>query len=173
MKNKTQRLVLSALLAAVSLVIFMVELQIPPLTPIPGIKLGLSNVITLFVLSLKSSAIRDAAIILFIRILLSALIIGQPMMLFYSITGGGFAMIGMFLASRLFNNIPIISVTGAVFHNIAQILTACFIFGSASVLFYLPVLILSGILSGILTGFSVFYLYKSHPRFINLFKIFY
>lgn len=145
--------------------------------PIPGVKPGFSNIITLFVLYLgKEWSGKDAGLILAVRILLGALIMGQPMTLIYSLAGGLSALFSMLILRRAAAGkkfvipAPILSVTGALFHNTAQILTAAVVLGSVSVFAYFPALIFSGILSGLLTGFAIYFLYKSRPRFIEYFR---
>ena len=89
MNNKrinTRRMVLMGVLTAIGLTIFMLEAQIPPLTAIPGIKLGLANIVTLFALAVLGP--KDALIILIMRVILGSVFSGQIMTLAYSMTGG-------------------------------------------------------------------------------------
>lgn len=154
----TKKLTTLSLLTALSLILFIIESAIPPLIPIPGIKLGLANIITLFILS--QGSFRDAAMVLFVRIVLSSVFAGQAVYFLYSIAGGVcclLAMAGMnwFLQKRF---LYLTSIIGAIFHNIGQITAACLIVQSFSMTAYLPVLLLSGILTGLFTGLCSHYL---------------
>ncbi len=141
-----------SLLAALSLAIYAAESAIPPLVPIPGIKLGLANIITLVVL--KEYAPPEAFCVLSVRILLSGLLFGQAVSLLYSLAGGVLCLLSMSLACRLLDGhyLPLISILGAVFHNLGQILTALLLTAVPGVVAYLPFLILSGIVTGLFTG---------------------
>jgi len=150
---KLQRLTTLALLTAVSLVLFMVEAQIPPMTPVPGIKLGLANIITLFILYDKKCKWRDAVLVVVVRVLLAGLITGNLFALLFSLSGGLAAVFTMILFRKI-APIPATSVAGAITHNIAQIAVATAISG-AGVLLYLPILIFGGVVSGLITGFAV------------------
>jgi len=145
-----------ALLAAISLILFVVEMQIPPLTPLPGIKLGLANMITLFILHRKDFKATDAIAVVIVRVLLAALITGSLFTLIFSLGGAATAILVMLLFRKSFKGklIPVTSVAGAIAHNLAQITVAVLIAGTG-ILLYLPLLMLSGILSGLLTGFTV------------------
>jgi heptaprenyl diphosphate synthase len=167
MKNNIKKLSVLALLTAVSLVLFVVEMQIPPFTPIPGIKLGLANMITLFVLYRNVFKWSDAVLIVIVRVLLSGLITGNLFALLFSLSGGIAAVFTMLLFRKILSGklIPVTSVAGAVAHNIAQITAAVLISGSG-VLLYLPILIFGGILSGLLTGFTVTIIINRLKRYI-------
>lgn len=141
-----------ALFTTLAMIIFAVESAIPPIVPIPGIKLGLSNIITLVVL--KSYSRKDAFLVLLTRILLSALLFGQAMSLLYSLAGGICCFLAMCLIDRLLQGhfLFLTSVTGAIFHNLGQIAVAWLITSVLGVLTYLPFLLLSGIITGLFTG---------------------
>lgn len=155
-----------ALLTAVSLILFVVELQIPPLTPFPWVKIGLANMVTLFILYRKDFTAIDAVLVVILRVLLAAVITGSMTSLFFSFCGGTAAILAMLALtkiapdSNLKPHAAITSVTGALAHNLAQITVAVFMYGGFGVLTYLPALVLSGILSGLLTGFAVTILIK-------------
>jgi len=155
-----------ALLTAMSLCLFAIEAQIPPVIPIPGMKLGLSNIITLFILHGKGFKTRDAAIALAARILLSSFITGSGTALLFSVIGGFFAFSAMALLKKALKGelIPAVSVAGAAAHNAGQITAAAIVYGSKSVLLYLPALILGGIISGLMTGFAAAIIIKRIKR---------
>ncbi|MCL2633215.1 MAG: Gx transporter family protein [Oscillospiraceae bacterium] len=159
--NKTRKLVVLALLTAVSLCLFVVEMQVPNLIPVPGVKLGLANIITLFILYDNRFKWSDAVLVVIARVGLAALVTGNVYALLYSFVGGIFALAVMLLMKKVFEGklIPVVSVAGGITHNIGQVVVAVIIYG-AGVLFYLPVLVLGGIASGLLTGFTAVFLLK-------------
>jgi len=117
----TRKLTTLSLLAAIALALYAVESTLPPIVPIPGIKLGLANIITLVVLW-KYSA-KDAFFVLLVRILLATLFFGQAISLLYSLSGGILCLSAMVLVKRLLHGhyLFLASMTGAVFHNLGQI----------------------------------------------------
>ena len=150
--NLPQRLTMGAMLTALALGIYFLEAQLPPLVPVPGVKLGLSNVITLFALYKLGS--RDAAAILICRILLASLFGGQAVSLLFSLCGGLLAFLTMTLMKPLLrkNQIWVSGVLGALAHNAGQILAAWLLLKRAEVFAYLPLLIISAIITGLFTG---------------------
>lgn len=150
---QTKRITLLSLYVAIALALFVLELQVPLPIALPGVKLGLSNIVTLVALLFLDR--KAAASILFIRILLGAFLVGIPSTLLFSTVGGGFALLVMSITLRLFKetHIWIVSILGALAHNIGQIFAAMLYLQTTSLLVFLPVLILSAILSGCFTGF--------------------
>lgn len=149
---KTRKLTRMALLTAVALIIFMVEAQIPPPVPIPGIKLGLANIVTVYAMFALSPA--QALAILVCRVFLGSLFSGQPMTLFYSLGGGLLCWCVMLLLRRFLSRkqIWVAGVFGAAAHNLGQILVGIALTKTPGLIVYLPVLTLSGILTGAFTG---------------------
>jgi len=146
-----KRLTTDALLTALALVIFIIELQIPPIVPIPGIKLGLSNIITLTAIYLLGK--KDAGIILLLRIALGALFSGNISSFIFSLCGGVFCFVSMIILSNLFKEkIIVTSIFSAIFHNIGQTVAAVFVMKSFAVLWYLPYLLIAAIITGTFTG---------------------
>lgn len=150
--NNINKIVRLSILTTIALTIFMIELHIPSLVPIPGVKLGLANIITLIVLYLYG--IREASTVLIIRILLGSMFSGQVVSLLYSLSGGLMCLLVMILLMKIVGKYGIwfVSVGGAIAHNIGQIIIAMILFQTTSVLYYLPVLILSGVITGVFTG---------------------
>ena len=150
--NKTRKIVNLSLLTTIALTIFIVESYIPPLAPIPGIKLGLSNIITLIVLIFWGW--REALSVLFIRITLGSIFTSQLMALIYSLAGGGVCLIFMCIGKKIIpkDMIWLISVIGAIGHNIGQLTIASLVVNNMGVFVYLPILLISGILTGAFTG---------------------
>ena len=107
-----------ALLTSVALIIFIIEAQIPNLAPIPGVKLGLANIITVY--SIFTLGPGPTLMILLCRVFLGSVFSGQMMTLFYSLSGGMLCFLAMLVMRRLVSvkQIWVCSVIGAIFHNI-------------------------------------------------------
>ena len=156
--SATTRLTQLALLTTVALIIFVIEANIPPLTSVPGVKMGLANIVTLSVFYLYGR--NDALMVLLTRVVLGAFASGQIMTLPYSLSGG---LLCFLICALLFPLFPLkrlwlLSVIGAIFHNIGQISVAIAITGTPEILWYLPILMVSGIISGFFTGHCAQYL---------------
>lgn len=151
--NNTKHLTLAALLTALALAFSYIERFIPfaLIVPLPGVKLGLANVVTLFALCRLGAPL--AFTVLTARVFLGALFAGNFSALLYSAMGGFLALAVMFLALRCKRfSVYGVSVLGAAAHNIGQVGAAVITLGSAAPLGYLPLLLLASILSGSLTG---------------------
>ena len=163
--KSVKKLTVLALFAAIALTIFMLESMIPPLVPIPGIKLGLANIVTLILLACATW--KEALVVLIVRIVLGSIFAGQMMSFFYSLAGGLLCLLVMavlnhFLGRRL---LWFTSIIGAIAHNTGQIAVAVFILGSGFVLYYFPYLLVSGVITGLFTGLVAFYLCPRIPKF--------
>lgn len=149
---KTKKLTTLALLSAIALTIFMVEAQIPALVPIPGVKLGLANIVTVF--TVFTLGAKEGAAVLFVRIFLGAVFSGNFGTIFYSAGGGALAIlttIGLkFVLGK--NQLWIAGCLGAIAHSIGQMIVAVWATGTPSLLIYLPVLIVCSIITGLFTG---------------------
>lgn len=152
-----------ALFTTLALGIYAVEAALPTLIPIPGIKPGLSNIITLVVL--HRYGFKETLAVLLARIFLSTLLFGQALSLLYSLTGGICCLFVMYLISRLLRRkmLFITGIMGALSHNAGQLLVALLITRVAGVLSYLPFLIISGIITGCFTGLCSGFLLKYLP----------
>lgn len=148
----TKKLVTLSMFTGVALSIFIIESYFPPLVPIPGVKMGLSNVVTLVLLLLYDE--KDSFLVLLLRIALSSVLIGQLVSFFYSLFGGLACFLIMALLFRAFQGKYgiLVSMMGAVFHNLGQMAAALWLTGSKSVLAYLPILMVSAIITGFFTG---------------------
>ncbi len=149
---KIRKLTLLSLFTAIALTIFMVEAQIPALVPIPGIKMGLSNIVTVFLVFAIGS--KEAAAVLFARIFLGAVFAGNFSTIFYS-AAGGFCAIGvtillknMLTRKQLF----VAGALGAIAHSAGQMAMAIAITGTPGLIAYLPVMIAVSIITGSFTG---------------------
>ena len=153
MRNKkAQRIALSGLLTSLMLVLGFIERQFPLTAAIPGIKLGLANSVLLYALYMLG--IRQSIVLMLLKALMSWLIYMNLSAMLYSFAGGVLSLTAMILISRI-GGVSVIGVSamGAVFFNIGQILMAAWVLGTPQLIVtYLPVLMVSGVLTGILTG---------------------
>ena len=126
MKNDTKRLVTLAMLVSVAMILSYLESLVPPLVAIPGVKLGLSNVATLFALLLLGPL--SAVSVSLVRVFLSALLFGNAMALIFSLSGACLSLLVMIIFSRTKIFSPVgISIIGAVAHNAGQIIAAAIV----------------------------------------------
>jgi heptaprenyl diphosphate synthase len=155
-----RRLTRAALLTAIALTIFMAEAQLPAPIPIPGVKLGLANIVTVYAMYILGPG--DTLMILISRIFLGAVFSGQMMTLLYSL-GGGLSCFAAMLILRCFlskEQLWLASPLSAIFHNLGQILVAATVMRTWVVISYLPYLVLSGICSGLFTGLCTQFLIR-------------
>ena len=140
------------LCTALALVLAYVESLIPPIiTAIPGIKMGLPNIVIIFMLYRLGA--KDAAIVSFVRVVAVALLFGNMMGFAYSIAGATLSLLGMMLLKRLnWLSTVGVSVAGGVLHNVGQILMAMLMLRTAELGYYLVVLAVTGTISGVLIG---------------------
>lgn len=150
-RKNTQKIALRGLLVAVAMVLSWVEVHIPAFFAVPGIKLGLTNLVVLAALYCLSE--RDAVLINLLRILLVGFTFGNMFSLLYSIAGGLLSGLTMILMKRFGRfDITAVSVAGGIMHNVGQILVAMVVLETRSLLYYLPVLWISGIAAGLVIG---------------------
>ena len=152
MKKNTKRLTALSLAVAVAMILSYVEFLLPPIwSAVPGIKLGLANVMIIFVLFRMN--VFDAALVSFIRLVLSALLFGSVMTLAYSAAGAILSLLIMFILKKtnLFSTVGV-SIGGGVFHNLGQVIMAVLLLGTKEVGYYMIVLTVTGVLSGIFVG---------------------
>ena len=152
MRNDIRKLTLCAVLTAAALVTFVIELQLPQLTGIPGIKPGIANIFTLFALCWLGRG--WALALMAVRVALGCIVTGRIMALGYSLAGGLLAFAAM---AALLYVIPerqlwVVSIFGAMAHNLGQLLVARFVAGVTAIWYYLPVLLLSALITGLFTG---------------------
>lgn len=147
-----KRLAQMGLLTCIALIIFVVEMQIPLPVPIPGMKLGLANIVTVY--AVYRCTPKEAALILAARMLLGSVFSGNPSALLFSVSGGILCLLGMIFLKRFIDekHIYLSSIIGAVLHNIGQISAAAAVTGTMSVFAYLPILTVSGCIAGLFTG---------------------
>ncbi len=155
---KTKKLTLLALLTAIALTIFMIEAQIPPVVPLPGVKLGLANIVTVFAVFALGPG--DAAAILFCRIFLGAVFAGNFSTIFYSAAGGALAILVTILLRKVLTHrqLWVAGSIGAVAHSLGQVGMSMLLTGTPGLIVYLPPLAAISIVTGCFTGLCAQYL---------------
>jgi heptaprenyl diphosphate synthase len=150
---KTKKVAFLGMCIALSMILSFVESQIPPLAAVPGVKMGLPNIVMVFMLY-KVGA-KETAIVSILRVILVGILFGTPLSMIYSLAGATLSLIGMILLKKtnLFAHVTV-SVAGGILHNIGQIATACIVMETAQIAYYLPVLFISGTIAGILIGLT-------------------
>ena len=155
--NKAHEIALLGVFLGYTLVISLIERMIPLGFSIPGIRLGLANVAIL--LALYLFPLSRTLLLILLKCLLAAIFGSSPAALFYSLGGSLLSFVAMTLLIKLLKEhiSPLgVSVAGAAFHNIGQILVACLLLQTWAVLLYLPLLLLIGILTGAVIGILVY-----------------
>lgn len=165
--RKTKKLTLMAVLAAIALTIFVAESQIPSVVPIPGVKLGLANIVTLIAMVLLGK--KEAGAVLAVRIILGSMFTGSVSALIFSVAGGLCAYLVMCLTIGLFPEklIWVVSTLGALAHNAGQLAASIWVTGTPSLLVYAPALLAAGIVTGVFTGLGAMYLIRAAKK-LNL-----
>ena len=151
-KSKTGKIALLGLCTSLALILAYVEVLLPPLyAAVPGIKLGLPNIVIVFVL--YSFGLPSAAAVSLVRMILVSILFGNVMALAYSAAGALLSLAVMALLKKpdLFS-VTGVSVVGGVLHNVGQILMAMYLFKTVQLGYYLIVLSVTGTISGILIG---------------------
>ncbi|MBR4668479.1 MAG: Gx transporter family protein [Butyrivibrio sp.] len=166
MKTTTQKVSLYGIMIALALILSYVEAQVPAFFAIPGMKLGLTNVVVvvaLYVIDAKS-----AMFINVVRIILVSLLFGTAMSFAFSIAGGMLSTVIMILLKKSdkFSTVGV-SAAGGITHNIAQILVAMVLLGTKAIAWYLPILWISGVLTGVVIGIISGIIASRIPSFHN------
>ncbi|MDO5412386.1 MAG: Gx transporter family protein [bacterium] len=148
---KTKKIAVLALAIALAMILSFVESQIPAFVAIPGVKIGLANIAVVFVL--YKLGWKEAVLISLVRVFMVSVLFGTAVSLFYSVAGAVLSLTGMVLLRKtgLFSTVAV-SVTGGVLHNVGQILMACLLLETNVIVYYLPFLILSGVIAGVVIG---------------------
>lgn len=168
-----KRTVIIAIFAAIAVVLSLIEAQIPLSgMMVPGAKLGLANIMILTCINFLRG--RDAFLLVILKTLLTAFLLGTFSSLLFSLFGSLFSFVVMFvlmLISGKGKSISLIgiSIAGGIAHNIGQLLAASMVFSSLSIFYYLPMLLITGVVTGIAVGYAVRYLVASLSK-ISLFE---
>lgn len=158
-----KKITINSLLISLALVLSYMERFIPLnlIVPVPGVKLGLANIVTMF--ALFYLGISSAVTITILRCLLSSFLFGGMSSLLYSLSGAFLALIIMTILKygydKIFSLIGI-SIAGAAFHNLGQILMASLMMRNAAIFSYLPLLLLTGLVTGLFTALVSFRLFS-------------
>lgn len=149
---KPKKLTLLAMLTAIALTIFMVEAQLPALTPVPGIKLGLSNIVTVFTVFALGPG--EGAAVLACRVFLGSVFAGNFSSIFYSAAGGACAILTTIGLRKILTKkqLWVAGCLGAAAHSVGQMAAAIFVTGTPAIAVYLPVMLAASLISGLFTG---------------------
>ena len=167
MKDTSKKVAFLGLCTALALMLAYVEVLMPPLfLAVPGIKMGLPNIVIVFLLYRRGAP--AAVCVSVIRILLVSLLFGNVMALSYSLAGAALSLAVMMVLRRLKVFSPVgVSVAGGVMHNVGQILMAMLLLDTAEIAYYLVVLTVTGTVSGILVGLCGALLIRKVPRSLS------
>lgn len=152
MANKSKSIAFISIFTALAMILAYVEAIIPPLLPsVPGVKMGLPNIIIIFLLYRRGPVF--AAVVSLLRIILVSMLFGNVMSLIYSLAGGILSLLVMILLKKLrFLSTVGVSVAGGVTHNVGQILAAMLLLETSELGYYMVVLTVTGTIAGILVG---------------------
>ena len=154
MRNKkTLQLTTLAFVVAFAMILSFVESRIPAFVAIPGVKVGLANIAVIF--TLYKLGVKEAITVSIVRVLLISMLFGSAVSLIYSISGAVLSLLTMIVLKKLtpLNEVTI-SVTGGVMHNVGQIAAASFMLSTNVVVYYLPFLLVSGTIAGVVVGIA-------------------
>ena len=155
-----------AISVALAMIFSFIESQIPPLVAIPGVKIGLANIVTLFLIYTLGEL--PAAGVSLVRVVLSSLLFSSPVSMIYALSGAVLSFVTITLLKRFTPfSVVGVSVAGAVMHNVGQIIAAAFVLGASEIVYYLPVLIISGTIAGVGVGLISGFLIKRLAPIIN------
>lgn len=164
--QNTRRLAFGAMFTALALIFSYVEFLIPLPVPVPGIKLGLANLV--IIIAIYRMGFRYAFTINCVRIIASGLLFSGIFGMLYSFAGGILSLIVMYGLYRTEHfSIVGVSMAGGVMHNLGQLLTACLVVSNIRLMSYFAVLLFSGIISGILIGIVAYQIEKRLPSDIR------
>ncbi len=149
---KTKRLAELSMLTAVALIIFIIELRIPDILPVPGVKLGLANIITVYAVYRFNA--KEVCLVVFTRVILGTVFSANFSAIIYSLAGAVLCLVGMLGVKKIIPQryIWLSSIIGAILHNTGQIVAAILIMRSFAVAVYYPMLIIAGCIAGMFTG---------------------
>lgn len=171
MRKKTRKIALLGVLTSVALVLSYLEVMLPPIsTAVPGIKIGLPNIIIVFVL--YKFGLKEAVTVSLIRVFVVALIFGGNIMtLAYSVAGAvlSLALMAIFKKINLFSIVGV-SIIGGISHNLGQILVAIFLFDTIQIGYYMIVLSITGTIAGVVIGIISSILVKKLEKLVWFFQ---
>lgn len=148
--NKIARI---SMLLSVSVVLGIIESYIPIFSSIPGIKLGLANIVIIY--AIYKLSLKDAIYISILRVILIGILRTGlfSISFFFSLSGAILSIIVMYLVKNTKMSIVGVSVCGAISHSVGQILIAILFLSNINVIYYLPIMLISSIIAGVIVGF--------------------
>lgn len=162
---KSTRITELGMLLSIALVLSYLESLLPVMVAIPGAKLGLANIITM--LLVYRTNFRQTVLFMLVRVILAGLLFAGISGILYSFVGGLLCVCVMSFLKRIsFFSILGVSMLGAIFHNIGQILVAVFVMENVHIIYYLPVLCVLGIISGLIVGYLTHLLLKRYNKML-------
>lgn len=163
-RKRIKRITMLALCTSLALLLSYVEMLVPPIfTGVPGIKMGLPNIAIVFILYRIGA--KEAAAVSFIRIAITSMLFGSPLMFVYSFAGALLSLAVMILLKKLDILSTVgVSVAGALAHNVGQILVAMWLMHTSQIGYYMIVLAITGTISGIFIGLVGGYVIKRFER---------
>lgn len=136
---------------ALAMIMSYIEVLVPLSFAVPGIKMGLANIVIIFVL--YKFGIKEAALVSLIRVILVSLLFSNVMAMWYSLAGAVLSLSVMWVLKKIDKfSVMGVSVAGGVMHNVGQIIMAIILLGTEQIALYLPVLIITGTVTGIVIG---------------------
>lgn len=163
--TRTKKLCFMAILTAIALTIFVIENQLPPPVPIPGVKYGLANIITLTAMLMLGR--KEAGAVLLARIILGAMFAASPSTLLYSLAGGTLAYLTMCIMTRFTEEkfLWAVSAVAGIAHNAGQLLVCALIVRTPGIFAYAPILAVSGVITGVFTGLAARQLVRALKKY--------
>lgn len=165
MKITTQKITFLGVFAALAIVLSYVEMLLPPIwSAVPGIKMGLPNIIIIFLL--YKFSVKEAAVVSFIRLITTALLFGSALTFVYSLAGAVLSLFIMAILKKLdfFSQVGV-SIAGGVSHNLGQIIVAMIILSTKEIGYYMIILGVTGTIAGIFVGLAGILLLKYTKKF--------
>ena len=158
----TNKMIVLALFTCTALLLSYIESLIPFFAGVPGMKLGLPNLAVVFLL--WRYGYKEAAMVNVLRIIMSGFLFGNLFSILFSISGALVSFIAMYIAKKCRFSEYAVSMVGAVFHNIGQILVAMWIVQTVSVVVYVPILLMAALITGYVIGMIANLMLKYMPR---------
>ncbi len=161
---KTKRITELSLLISAALIVFIIEMKLPNLSPVQGVKLGLANIFTVYAVYRFSG--KEVLLMVLVRVFLGAVLSSNFSALIYSMSGALLCLAGMLLLKRIIpeNYLWLCSIFGAIFHNIGQVVAAVAVMKTIAVITYLPIFIITSCVAGLFTGLSAQFILKRINR---------
>ena len=166
-RSRIKKITFLALCASLALLLSYVEALIPPIfSAVPGIKMGLPNIVVVFIL--YHFGVVNAGIVSFVRLIIVSLLFGTPMVFLYSLAGAVLSLLVMAILKKLdFLSTVGVSVAGAIMHNLGQVIVAMILMNTSEIGYYMIVLSITGVISGIFIGLCGAFMLKRFSK-INI-----